>query len=513
MESPLSFKEEIGSEQEPRKEKEEQIEGRTQRSEMHRDSKSWNATSAIVKLGRFRFASVCDVRSGGCTFLTPSFNLKSEQKSMFYRTSIRGLPKANAWKQWDFCESLVYYSPASSKFNVAFSRNSPMSEPTIESLSNRILAAAIDLWNRRASSTGSFCSATSDQELADWEAEKLEEFRGELKRFLPVWPAQEPNEPTGLLEGLTTIYSQVSELRMGLGIGLGMGLETAFRSKSESDARVAKDIAVLRDSLHRAISLLSTCGSVSQAIEDSARRQVYELAYGLTHEINNPLGNIAARAQLLLSKAIDPMDRKALATILDQSMRAHELLAEMMRVVQPRLVERIATDLMALAKSQFDQLAGLAEEKKIRWEWVEPQGLQATPQAQSNASRTLSKPITAKQIENRYHSVVCGQGVQEAIRLVAQNAIEATRRRDSIRWGVEREGDLVSITISDTGPGVSPQAARRAFDLYYSGREAGRGLGVSLAAVRRFVEENAGQIYWSSEEGIGTSVRMEFPAV
>ena len=96
---------------------------------------------------------------------------------------------------------------------------------------------------------------------------------------------------------------------------------------------------------------------------------------------------------------------------------------------------------------------------------------------------------------------------------MAQNAIEATRRRDSIRWGVEREGDLVSITISDTGPGVSPQAARRAFDLYYSGREAGRGLGVSLAAVRRFVEENAGQIYWSSEEGIGTSVRMEFPAV
>jgi signal transduction histidine kinase len=398
-----------------------------------------------------------------------------------------------------------------------------MSEPTIESLSNRILAAAIDLWNRRASATGSFCSAVSDQELADWEGQKLEEFLGALKKLFPLWPnieqpvepSVEPTVPTGLLEGLRDIYRKISDPRLGL------GAETRFQGEFES--REARDVSVLRESLHRAISLLSTCGSVTQAIEDSARRQVYELAYGLTHEINNPLGNIAARAQLLLSKSSDPMDRKALATILDQSMRAHELLAEMMRVVQPRLVERTETDLRALAKLQFDRMANLADEKKLSWEWVEAQGLQAASEAHTNTNRTTSNRTTSnhtksqhiksQKIENRYRSVVCGQGVQEAIRLVAQNAIEATRRRDSIRWSVVREGDFVKITISDTGPGVSPQAAQRAFDLYYSGREAGRGLGVSLAAVRRFVEENAGQIHWSSEAGIGTSVRMEFPAI
>ncbi len=71
-----------------------------------------------------------------------------------------------------------------------------MSEPTIESLSNRILAAAIDLWNRRASTAGSFCSEASDQDLAVWETQKLEEFFGDLKRLMPVWPAGElPVEP------------------------------------------------------------------------------------------------------------------------------------------------------------------------------------------------------------------------------------------------------------------------------------------------------------------------------
>ena len=101
-----------------------------------------------------------------------------------------------------------------------------------------------------------------------------------------------------------------------------------------------KELAPLKHSLHRTISLLSSCRSVRGAIEASSTRQAYELAYGLTHEINNPLGNIVARAQQLLTKATDDHARKSLATIVDQAMRAHEMLAEVMRAVQPRSVVR-----------------------------------------------------------------------------------------------------------------------------------------------------------------------------
>lgn len=338
-----------------------------------------------------------------------------------------------------------------------------MSGPTIESLSNRILSIAIDVWNQRISGALAFEGGASA-----WQRE-LEGMLWDMKALFP--------------EGLGRSY----EAKFGEGVERPVDLLEVFSWLLRETGDLGVE-GVFRESLHRAISLLSSSGSVSRAIEVSARRQIYQMAYGLTHEINNPLGNIAARAQLLLSRSTDAMDRKALGTIVDQSMRAHEMLAELMRVVQPRVVEVASVDLRVLARSQFDRMASLATEKKLGWEWNEMQGRVG------------------------YLGMVDDQGVMEAIRLVAQNSIEACRHRDRVRWRVERVGEWISIRISDTGPGLGVESAKRVFDLYFSGREAGRGLGVSLAAVRRFVEESGGRLSWTSEEGMGAEVTMEFPA-
>ncbi|MEX0818839.1 MAG: histidine kinase dimerization/phospho-acceptor domain-containing protein, partial [Pirellulaceae bacterium] len=55
-----------------------------------------------------------------------------------------------------------------------------------------------------------------------------------------------------------------------------------------------------------------------------------ELAYGASHEINNPLANISSRAQTLLDDESDPQRRRKLATINSQAFRAHEMIADMM---------------------------------------------------------------------------------------------------------------------------------------------------------------------------------------
>ncbi|MFM9063648.1 MAG: ATP-binding protein, partial [Pirellula sp.] len=62
-------------------------------------------------------------------------------------------------------------------------------------------------------------------------------------------------------------------------------------------------------------------------------------------------------------------------------------------------------------------------------------------------------------------------------------------------------------------PGLSPHSIRRAFDLFYSGREAGRGLGVSLAVVRRLVSESGGQVRLFSQEKLGCHVELRFPKI
>ena len=54
-----------------------------------------------------------------------------------------------------------------------------------------------------------------------------------------------------------------------------------------------------------------------------------ELAYGASHEINNPLANIAARAQTLLREEVDLERRRALEAIHAQAMRAHEMISDL----------------------------------------------------------------------------------------------------------------------------------------------------------------------------------------
>src|SRR5687768_281942 len=71
------------------------------------------------------------------------------------------------------------------------------------------------------------------------------------------------------------------------------------------------------------------------AVEAAKLQALYNLAYGLSHEINNPLANIATRAQTLLLEERDPERRRKLATINQQAFRAHEMIADLMLFARP----------------------------------------------------------------------------------------------------------------------------------------------------------------------------------
>jgi signal transduction histidine kinase len=241
--------------------------------------------------------------------------------------------------------------------------------------------------------------------------------------------------------------------------------------------------------------MLSFERSVANAVEQSAKRQVYNLAYGLTHEINNPLGNIVARAQQMVSTASTDSDRKSLATIVDQGMRAHEMLAEVMRAVQPSPLHLKVEDVHSVVHSVWSSLHQQAETDSIRWH-----------------AELGHEPMYAK---------IDKPSLTEALRLIGQNALDVCSPGDSVIWSCEvlPTSNLtdaipstlgrVRINVRDTGPGLSPTGMRSAMDLFFSGREQGRGLGVSLAVVRRIVEAHAGTVAMCSEPNAGCSVTIE----
>jgi signal transduction histidine kinase len=248
---------------------------------------------------------------------------------------------------------------------------------------------------------------------------------------------------------------------------------------------------IVEAAVGRAIQLLSSEASFHSAVEKSSRRQVYNLAYGLTHEINNPLGNIVARAQRLMGDVADPAARKSLATMMDQAMRAHEMLAEAMRAVQPPSYPLVAMEMGAIVQQAWKSLQDRAREARVRWD--------------------------CDSITDRIFADAHAPSLLDALRMLGLNSIDACGPNDAASWGCESvvrgAEERIRITLSDTGPGLSPQAQRSATDLYYSGREHGRGLGCSLAIVLRIVEMHRGTFAMRSEDGAGCRIEIELPKV
>lgn len=251
----------------------------------------------------------------------------------------------------------------------------------------------------------------------------------------------------------------------------------------------------LRNALHSAIKSLQAREKFQEAVAIHARRGIYDLTYGLTHEINNPLANIAARAQQLISRTENEADKRSLATIVDQAMRAHEMLADTMQVVKPSELARETFSICDLIQRAMEHLRKLRESQAIEFQTHFP---------------TTPLYVSTDRVR-----------LEEVIVSLLKNSLEACRPSDRIDVLVESvdpkdpdfgpgEGNAprVRVAIHDTGHGLAPESAERAFHLYYSGREHGRGLGISLAKAKQLIEAHGGKIWIRSSPNLGTTLEI-----
>ena len=91
--------------------------------------------------------------------------------------------------------------------------------------------------------------------------------------------------------------------------------------------------------------------------------------------------------------------------------------------------------------------------------------------------------------------------LREALRAVVRNAVEAAPADGcaSLSWAAPEDGCDVSVTVEDSGPGMTAEVAEHAFDPFYSGRSAGRGRGLGLSAAWQLVRQNGGSLLLASE--------------
>jgi signal transduction histidine kinase len=277
----------------------------------------------------------------------------------------------------------------------------------------------------------------------------------------------------------------------------------------------------------------SASSDFSAALQSAKLQALYHFAYGLSHEINNPLANIATRAQALLVDERDADRRRKLATIVQQAFRAHEMIADLMLFARPPAIRPQPTDLVKLAETIVGELQGQAREQGTRLVYRGEGGaLLATADPTHLAvalNALVQNSLEAVVKGGEVHvSVECGMpnaDSQQEFRVSSSNfhfdaaqsvpppnlqsAIRNPQSEPAPHSAFRTPHFLLSIT--DTGPGIPPEILPHIFDPFFSGREAGRGLGLGLSKAWRIIELHGGSIEVENAPSHGAKFTIALP--
>jgi signal transduction histidine kinase len=101
--------------------------------------------------------------------------------------------------------------------------------------------------------------------------------------------------------------------------------------------------------------------------------------------------------------------------------------------------------------------------------------------------------------------------LKQAILNLVTNAIEAMKNGGSVTLRVQPEPpNRIVLEVADDGPGIPAELRDKVFQLYFTTKT--RGSGIGLAMIFRAVQLHNGTISFASEDGKGTTFRLEFPA-
>ncbi len=217
---------------------------------------------------------------------------------------------------------------------------------------------------------------------------------------------------------------------------------------------------------------------------------IYQFAYGLSHELNNPLANIATRAGLLVSDERHPQRQQMLEMIVANAMRGCEMLGDLMLVARPPELQ--------FASMRINELILAIVARATPWAI----SFQVDLQHQIDSTQSIQADAAA---------------FTEAVWALVRNAIESMPDGGVVSIDVSdtiEQADAprtICVEVADQGHGLSTAALEHCFDPYYSGREAGRGLGLGLAKALRIVQLHGGDLTLSNLPTGGCLARIVLP--
>jgi PAS domain S-box-containing protein len=260
-------------------------------------------------------------------------------------------------------------------------------------------------------------------------------------------------------------------------------------------------------------------------LQQEKMASIGQLAAGVAHEINNPMGFIISNLGTL-QKYIDKLSAYisaqtlAIQDLADQAALPQDVMARVDESRRSLKIDYIAKDLQALITESLD---GTGRVKSIVQNFKSFSRIDQAEIQLADINECLETTINIVWNELKYKATLekhlgniprtwCNPGqINQVFVNILVNAAQAIEKHGIIHVKTWRDNGAIKIAIRDTGCGIPPERLNRIFEPFYTTKEVGRGTGLGLSIVYDIVKKHNGEIAVQSEVNKGTTFTVAIP--
>ena len=259
----------------------------------------------------------------------------------------------------------------------------------------------------------------------------------------------------------------------------------------------------------------------NQLLQSEKMAAIGQLAAGVAHEINNPVGFIFSNLQTLqeylqkmgkyidlLGKIIDKVPQNTLHAMKADYVQRNQL--EMVLSDCPELVAESlegADRVMAIVKS----LKEFSHVDSTDWQEADiTQGIESTLRILSNELKYKAE-VVRHYAPNLPHIYCQPMQLNQVFMNLLVNAAQAIETFGKIEVSVREVDNALEIKVQDSGSGIAPEHLKRIFEPFFTTKPVGKGTGLGLSLSYSIIHRHQGQIKVTSELGKGTCFTLHLP--
>ncbi|KAA3653449.1 MAG: histidine kinase [Proteobacteria bacterium] len=317
----------------------------------------------------------------------------------------------------------------------------------------------------------------------------------------------------GLFQSTVTLENQVRERTVELENAL-LENKKITQNLAAARARMAEEIDERRRAQEAQRALIQKLESAQhQLLQSEKLASIGQLAAGVAHEINNPIGFVHSNLATLKTYAADLL---RLLAAYEQGAPPGDIEA----VRQAIDIDYLRTDIGALIDESID---GTARVRRIVQDMRDFSRMGDDGWQLADLHHGLESTLNVVWSEIKYKAQIVKKlgclpeveclpfQINQVFMNLLVNAAQALDGRGTITLSSGVDGERVWIAVADTGAGIAPEHLSKIFDPFFTTKPVGQGTGLGLSVSYGIAHRHGGCIEVDSQPGAGTTFRLWLP--